>query len=345
METLLEQSRLKEVLDWLLASSEPWTRYRTLLDLLERPEEDPDVHQARLEMLADPAVGSLTETASTLGSIPFKRHNDAGHSLYRLGVLADFGLRFYDLGMQPILQASLAHQSFQGAYQSLVNVSLAFGGTGQDSWGWMACDAPSVLAIMLAMGAGSQAGNQMALDHLALLVEGNGWRCAVSQEMGRFHGPGRRTDPCPIANVFALKALSLAPGMLESPAVLAGIEMLLGHWEKQKETKFYLFGIGKDFHKLKYPWVWYDILHVVEVLSRFPAARRDPRFEQMLLKLWQSSGMAETGRITAASMYQSWKGWSFADKKVPSPWLTFVVLRILKRTGKIYFKPLEMSSL
>jgi hypothetical protein len=32
-------------------------------------------------------------------------------------------------------------------------------------------------------------------------------------------------------------------------------------------------------------------------------------------------------------MYMSWKGWSFADKKSPSPWLTFLVLRLLKRVG------------
>jgi hypothetical protein len=30
-------------------------------------------------------------------------------------------------------------------------------------------------------------------------------------------------------------------------------------------------------------------------------------------------------------MYRAWKGWSFADKKNPSPWLTLLVHRILKR--------------
>jgi hypothetical protein len=30
-------------------------------------------------------------------------------------------------------------------------------------------------------------------------------------------------------------------------------------------------------------------------------------------------------------MYRAWKGWSFADKKNPSPWLTFLVLRMIKR--------------
>jgi len=39
----------------------------------------------------------------------------------------------------------------------------------------------------------------------------------------------------------------------------------------------------------------------------------------------------EDGRYTATSMYRAWKGFSFADKRHPSPWLTFLVLRIQKR--------------
>jgi hypothetical protein len=41
----------------------------------------------------------------------------------------------------------------------------------------------------------------------------------------------------------------------------------------------------------------------------------------------------EDGRYTASSMYRAWKGWSFADKKNPSPWLTFLVLRVQRRMG------------
>lgn len=37
------------------------------------------------------------------------------------------------------------------------------------------------------------------------------------------------------------------------------------------------------------------------------------------------------GRYTAGSMSQAWRGWSFADKKQPSPWLTFPALRIQGR--------------
>jgi hypothetical protein len=44
-----------------------------------------------------------------------------------------------------------------------------------------------------------------------------------------------------------------------------------------------------------------------------------------------TSQEGEDGRYPASSMYRAWKGWSFADKRKPSPWLTFLVWHILKR--------------
>jgi len=169
----------------------------------------------------------------------------------------------------------------------------------------------------------------LAIEHITSLVEDNGWRCRAAPELGKFKGPGRKSDPCPIANVYALQALSRLPEHQDSPAVRAGAEALLQHWEQRGAKKYFLFGIGSDFHKLKYPFIWYDILHVVDTLSRFPFLHSDPRFQQMLNALLAQAD--SQGRYTAGSMYLPWKGWSFANKKQPSPWLTLLVRRIQKR--------------
>ena len=203
----------------------------------------------------------------------------------------------------------------------------------------MLCDAPTVLYCLLAMGKGEDPRVQRAVDHLAGQVDENGWRCRCAPELGKFRGPGRKGDPCPIANVYALKALSFVPAYLDSPATRQGAEMLLHHWERRADTKYYLFGIGSDFRKLKFPFVWYDILHVVDVLSRFSFVRGDPRLAEMLGAILSQAD--EQGRYTAGSMYQAWKGWSFADKKQPSPWLTYLVLRIRKRIAPAFTILLE----
>ncbi|MGB2909468.1 MAG: hypothetical protein WBD56_08905 [Anaerolineales bacterium] len=314
---------------WLLKSDEPWTRYRTMIDLLGIPPDDPDVGAVRSTMLAHPKIKELIAEASTWPGYSIKRHNDAKHPIYKFSTLADFGLRADDPGMSDAVESLLAHQSPEGAFQIQINIPKAFGGTGEDAWSWVLCDAPTSLYSLLAMRLGSDPHVQNALEHLASLVEENGYRCKASPDLGKFRGPGKKADPCPIANVYALKALSLAVEYLDSTATRAGSEVLLNHWEHRGEYKLYLFGIGTDFRKLKYPYVWYDILHVTEVLSRFPFLREDPRLKEMVSEITLQAD--EEGRYTPNSMYRAWKGWSFADKKNPSPWLTFLVLRILMR--------------
>ncbi len=311
---------------WLLDSSEPWTRYRTLIDLLGRAPTDPEVIDARREMLNHPQVRELVARASAWEGSPFKRHNDAAHPVYALTTLADFGIQASDPGIGEILEKVMARQSLQGAFQSLVSIPQAFGGTGEEQWTWMACDAPTLLYTLLATGKGSDERIQRAVDHLQWLSTVDGWKCAAAPELGKFHGPGRKTDPCPIATVYAMKALALLPNLHASPAAHAGAEMLLRHWSGPRGQKYYLFGAGTDFRKLKYPFVWYDLLHVVDVLRRFSFVHSDPRFQGMVAAIADQAD-AE-GRYTASSMYQSWKGWSFADKKVPSPWLTLLAWRI-----------------
>ncbi len=360
-----------------MSCDEPWTRYRTLVDLLDRPESDLDVAVARAAMLAHPDVQNLIAAAATWSGGPIKRHNDASHALHKLTVLAEMGVRADDPGMPEIMRATMAHLSEDGVPLSLLNIAPAFGGTGQDTWTWMMCDAPALLYALLLfhegidgtpplsrsapfgeppwagdMHAGATSATlpptlTSAANHLASLVSDNGWHCTGAPELGRFRGPGKRADPCPIANVLALKALARVPALYPAAGIRSGVEMLLAHWEysqvargeqaapggdaPQITPKPYLFGCGGNYRKLKYPFIWYDILHVLEALSPYPFVHGDRRFQGMVSR---AISLADNdGRFTAGAMYMPWKGWSFADKKQPSPWLTFLVLRMQRRVA------------
>ena len=319
------------LIQWLLESDEPWTRYRTLVDLLGRSEDDAEVQAARAEMLAHPQIRALIGEAATWPGYALKRHNDAKHPLYALSTLADFGVRAGDRGVDAGIEAVLAHQSDEGPFETLMFLYKRFAGLDGEHWVWMGCDAPTLLYALLSFGLGDDERVQKAAAHLAGLADENGWRCRGAPELGKFKGPGRREDPCPIANVYSLKALSFVPDLVDSSATQAGAEMLLWHWGPECERRVYLFGVGTKFRRLKYPFVWYDVLHVADVLSRFPFVRADPRFREVVGAITVQAD--EEGRYTATSMYRAWKGWSFADKKVPSPWLTFLVLRVLRRAG------------
>jgi hypothetical protein len=80
---------------------------------------------------------------------------------------------------------------------------------------------------------------------------------------------------------------------------------------------------------LKAPLIWYDILHVMDVLSQFPWACNDPRLREMR-GIIETKSSAE-GRFTPESVWMAWKEWDFGQKRNPSRWLTLIVLRMLRR--------------
>lgn len=319
---------IAEPIEWLL-SGPSWVQYRTRIDLLGQPESNQEVIAARKSLLGDAQVKSLLDELSTWPGRALRRHNDASHSLHKLVFLADLGLLASDSVLKTVTEGILKHKSQEGAFQIVLNIPTHFGGGGEDEWQWMLCDAPSILYILLKFDLEDDPRVRTATNHLASLVRENGWPCAAASGLGKFRGPGRKDDPCPYANLISLKALSQSAEWQESKACKIGAETLLSLWEQRKVRKPYLFGMGSDFAKLKVPLIWYDIVHILDVLSQFPWLRDDPRLQEIaaLVKA-KSDGQ---GRYTPESIWVAWKGWEFAQKKEPSRWLTLLVQRALRR--------------
>jgi hypothetical protein len=90
-----------------------------------------------------------------------------------------------------------------------------------------------------------------------------------------------------------------------------------------------MFYMGTDFRKLKVPFVWYDLIHVLDILSRFPWLKKDARTLDMLGTL--KSKADQKGCFTLESIWTAWKDWEFGQKKTPSRWLTLMAWRIIGR--------------
>ncbi len=306
-----------------------WIRYRTQVDLLEKAENDEQVQKARSDMLANTAINTLIKDVSSWENAVLKRHNDAVHPLHKLSFLAEIGMRASDPGIQNIIDQIYAHPSPEGLLNVLINIPTVFGGNGKDEWHWSLCDAPLLLYCLVKMGEGEDEQTKKAIDFLVGLCRPNGWPCAASPALGKFHGPGRREDPCPYATLLMLKLLGVLDGYENSMAVQKGTEVILHLWQASQTERPYLFRMGNDFRKLKAPLVWYDILHVVDVLSHFAQARQDKRFHEMMGIIHSKKN--SDGLYTPESVWMKWKGWEFAQKREPSFWLTFLVARIEKR--------------
>jgi len=319
---------MSELTSWLLEGP-PWVQYRTRIDLLGQTENTSEVRATREAMLAHPQIQDLVSELQEWPGQILKTHKDAKHPLHKLTFLADLGLRSSDIGVQHILDRILEHQSSEGPFQVQVNIPIRYGGTGEDQWAWMLCDAPLIIYALVKFGQGEDPRVKAAVDHLIDLIGDNGWPCSVSPDLGKFRGPGRKGDPCPYANLVMLKALSQLPEFGDHEVCRTGAETLLSLWEQRKERRPYLFAMGTDFAKLKAHLIWYDILHVLDVLTQFSWLKEDDRLQEMVAMV--KSKEDEHGRFTPESVWRAWKDWDFGQKREPSTWLTLLARRMLNR--------------
>jgi hypothetical protein len=319
------------MIKWLL-EGEPWVEYRTRVDLLEQFENDPEVIRARKEMINHPKIRLLLDELRNWPGTVLNSHKSASQPFHKLSFVADLGLKREDPFIKEIITKIYEHKSDEGPFQLPMNIPKHFGGSGSNEWAWALCDAPIIIYSLVKFGLGKDSQIQKSVDYLVDLVRENGWPCSVSKELGKFRGPGRKDDPCPYGTLVMLKVLSQLDDWKDSKEVLIGAECLLNLWEKSRELHPYIFYMGTDFRKIKAPFIWYDILHVLDVLSQFKWLQKDQRIKE-IVDIVKSKANGE-GKYTPESEWKAWKGWDFGQKKQPSRWLTFLVLRMLKRIGK-----------
>lgn len=321
--------RVNSPIQWLLEGP-AYIQYRTRVDLLQQPENDPDVQASRLAMIRQPEVIRLVESIQNWPGKPLSSHKSASQPFHTLNFLTDLGLKHTDAGMQVVCDRVMDSASLEGPFRLPINIGLSRGGTGQDTAGWALCDAPNLVYALVKLGYGNHPSVQKAIAYLLSIVQDFGWPCVVSKELGSFHGPGRRDDPCPYANLVMLKVIGLFPDLHNHPAAVTGIRILLQLWHNRRELHPYIFYMGTDFCKLKAPLIWYDILHVMDVLSVFEQAKQERDYLDMLSII--TSKARPDGGFMPESIYLPYKAWDFGQKKQPSRWLTLLIYRIMSRS-------------
>jgi hypothetical protein len=87
--------------------------------------------------------------------------------------------------------------------------------------------------------------------------------------------------------------------------------------------------MGTNFKKLKAPLIWYDILHVTNVLTRFEWLLKDERLLEMIGIIKDKAD--ENGFFKAESVWRAFKDWDFGQKKESSSWISYLVYNITNK--------------
>lgn len=316
----------KNPIDWLV-SSNPWTRYMTLLDLLGKKDETEEVLQAKRDLEEDPLVLQLIKEAGQWFSVTPKRHDDSKMSHYQLKMLADFGFTESNHMIKSITDSATKHMEND---LFAIKQALPVKGSNIDiddnfnEWHALPCDSPVICSTLYRLGNR----NKALMQSIDVIKEkwnnDTGWFCDLFFVSGQFK---KHQVGCMMAGLEALELFSLFPNTENDIHIKNAFYPLKYHRDYGKSL--YYFGRSKKFWSLKYPFVWYNALYIAEILSRFDYLK-----EEVLLKEiidWILESQDTDGRFKPTSMFMHYKKWDFANKKEASPWITYLCCKILKR--------------
>jgi hypothetical protein len=307
--------------DWLL-NSNSYTRYKTLIDLLEFPHDDELVLNSHSALLKEPKIIQLINDSCEWFPTITKRHNDSTMSHYKLRMLADFGLNINQPKIKQIAEKLKTHKIAEmfAIRQQLPDKNAPI----NKEWYALPCDSPLLSYILLALGDNSE-DLQYSVNNLKNhWITSEGWFCNLLFVNSQFK---KYRIGCPMASLVSLEVFSMDKKLHKKGIVKNAFEPLDFH-RKFKQSVYY-FGRSKRFWTFKYPFVWYNAFYIAEVLTRFKQLRNKELLKEIID--WIENSFDKKGRITANSMFMAYKDWDFANKNEASPWLTFLAYRILKR--------------
>jgi len=317
-------------IDWLLESN-PWTRYRTLTDLLEYEKDSKEVNEAHACLIKDKSIIKLIQETSEWMPKAATRNNDPQITYFKLRMLSEFGLDMNDPGIDDIYKKATKHIqedifACKGRIperpekgHEFVKPDLA-----ADVWHISPCNSPVITYSLYGLGYRTDM-VMKSIDKLKSFWDSEiGWFCHFFFVEGQHK---KVKSGCPIAGMMALDVFSVLPELKESIFSKNAYAPILFH--KVFGKTLYYFGRSKKFWTLKYPFAWYNGLYLADVLSRFDFLKKSPVLQECID--WIIQNQDKNGRFKPTSIYMPYKDWDFGNKKEPSPWITLLSCRVLKR--------------
>lgn len=298
-----------------LADPAPWVRYRARQLFLDEDSTD-----ERAAVLAHPVVRRVLRDAGAWPGNSRADHRSGKDLLNQIAMLADFGVRRGDPGVAVFAERLMEHRDAQG--RLLNHVMMPKKPTPE----WLFdIDGQDPLLALVQLGFAREPKVRRAVAALLDLADRGGgwvWPDAPSPLPCR-----RFVGGCPYPTLKILRILGHDSEWAQAAPARAGVDLLLD-LASRKEAR-YGFGYGDKFGRLKYPFIWFDVLHVLEALSFFPQAWKDERYGVLLDGVLAKAD--SDGCFTPESVWTEWKTECFGQKKTRSLWLSLIVHRLLAR--------------
>jgi hypothetical protein len=320
-------------LPWLLEPdpANPGVRYFALRELLGRPEDDPEVRQARAAIMTTGPVPAILDAQYPDG---YWVKPGSGYSpkyrgtVWQIIFLAELGADPSDArvrrGCEYLLNHAIAANAAFSAYQQPVPS------------GAIHCLNGNLLYALLRLGYADDPRVQAALDWQARAITGAG---QVRYLKSGTTGPGfacsaNLGQPCGWGATKAMKALTAVPPDRRTPpvqrAIETGAEFLLSRDPAAADYP-YTERVSSTWFKFGFPLsYWSDVLETTAVLVELGYGD-DPRLDHAFQLILSKQDAQGRWKLENALNDKMWT--NIEQKGKPGKWVTLRALRVLKRAG------------
>lgn len=288
-------------LPWLLNPENPSVRYWTLVDILDRPANDPEVQEARAAIIRQPLVKELFALQHAKG---YWGEETKPHTALGTGTVLSL---LNMLGVPPDQRTTAGCDSFLNFCQ---HESGGFSMTKTLRSGIFPCTTGPHLPVLIYFGL---SGDPRVRSAFAFLIE------EMSREDALDCGRYQHQD-CLWGAIAALNGLAVLPANMQSAHSkrvvkhLANVLLDAKYDFKTEHKRWLTFGV---------PRAW-DLISALKALAAHDYAC-DPRF--MPLRELFLSRQDEQGRWLCGSVSRTWP---IEKRNQPSKWVTLDGLRVLK---------------
>jgi hypothetical protein len=289
-------------LPWLLEDDNPSVRYWTLVDILDRPKDDPDVLKTHSEIAELPLVKelfSLQHQDGYWGEDESKAYTARG----TVGVL----MLLFALGVAP------DERTAAGCDSLLRNAQNERGGISMVKTrrsGIFPCTTGEMLPMLVHF---KMDDDPRVVSAFSFLVTDMSTEDAL--DCGRYDH-----QDCLWGAIAALKGLAVLPHGMRSPSSSSVINQLC---EELLRADYDFEGEHKRWLTLRVPQGW-DLLSAIEMIGTHGFGE-DSRLQPLLvhaLSLQDEQGRWKCGSVT--------QNWPLDKRNRPSKWVTLYALRALK---------------
>lgn len=292
-------------LPWLLDTENPSVRYWTLVDILDRHEDDPEVQEVRAAITHQPLVKELFALQHPKGYWG----DDETKPYTAQGAVAALTL-LHMLGVPPDKRTAAGCDSFLKFGQ---HESGGFSMTKKLRSGIFPCTTGEHLPFLVYFGLGDDPRVQSAF---AFLIKDMSTGDAL--DCGRY-----QHQDCLWSAIAALNGLAALPTDLQSAQSKRVVKRLAN---SLLEAKYDFAGEHKRWLTFGVPRAW-DLLSALKALALHGYAH-DVRFGPLLKLILDRQD--DQGRWLCGSVSRTWP---VEKRNQPSKWITLDALRVLRQTG------------